>query len=192
MQNELTTKEITQKEEEAKIRQKIKQEKVQIEKYRLTLKEFIITTRFTNETWQRNQEFRKRKKFPAIYGTPQPISKIIPADCTLFMLEMNNDTNKIMGISMLKNHPFYNKYSIYENTNFNRYIYIGKYHIKREEMSEQENIIMMVFDILCFTGNTHLKRGANLKQFPLMMLYRCSKKLDLVQFIKNMFVARYF
>ena len=102
MQNELTTKEITQKEEEAKIRQKIKQEKVQIEKYRLTLKEFIITTRFTNETWQRNQEFRKRKKFPAIYGTPQPISKTIPADCTLFMLEMNNDTNKIIVIINLE------------------------------------------------------------------------------------------
>jgi hypothetical protein len=87
-------------EEAAKIQQKIKQETVQIEKYRLTLKEFIITTRFTNETWQRNQEFRKKKNFPAIYGTPQPITKTVPADCTLFMLEMNNDTNKIMGISM--------------------------------------------------------------------------------------------
>jgi hypothetical protein len=108
------------------------------------------------------------------------------------MLEMNNDKNIIMGISMLRNHPFYNKFSIYENNNFNRYIYIGKYHILREEMTEEEKTIMCVFDILCFTGNTHLKRGANLKQFPLAMLYRCRKKMDLVQFIRNMFWKRYF
>lgn len=173
-------------------KEKIKRENIEIDKYRFSLKEFLITTRFTNETWKTNQEFRKKKKFPAIYGTPQPISKCIPQDITLFMLEMNNDINKIAGIGMLKNHPFYNKYNIYENSNFNRYIYIGKYHILREDMTEEENQIMTVFDILCFSGNTHSKRGANLKQFPLAMLYRCSKKMDLIDFIKNMFIKRYF
>jgi len=179
-------------EDKIKIKQQKKKEKIHIDQYRLTLKEWILTTRFNNETWQKNQEFRKKKNFPAIYGTPIPITKSIPAESTLFMLEMNNDKNIIMGISMLRNHPFYNKFSIYENNNFNRYIYIGKYHILREEMTEEEKTIMCVFDILCFTGNTHLKRGANLKQFPLAMLYRCRKKMDLVQFIRNMFWKRYF
>jgi hypothetical protein len=170
----------------------IQEEKKRIEQYRRTLTEYILTTRFTNETWKTNEEFRKKKNYPAVYGTPQLIAKSIPIDSTLFMLEMNNDTNKIVGIGMLKNHPFYHKFSIYENSNFNRYIYMGRYHISREEMTEEENTIMSVFDILCFTGNTHLKRGANLKQFPLFMLYRCKKKMDLIDFIRNMFKTRYF
>jgi len=170
----------------------IQQEKRRIHEYKSTLREFLITTRFNNETWETNDVFRKSKNIPAIYGTPQPITKSIPVDSTVFILEMNNDINQIVGIGMVKNHPFYHKYSIYENSNFNRYIYIGKYHILRKDMSEEENMIMTVFDILCFTGNTHMKRGANLKQFPLYMLYRCSKKTDLIEFIKNMFKTRFF
>jgi hypothetical protein len=104
---------------------------------------------------------------------------------------MNNDDNKICGVGMVMNKPRINKYSVYENGNYNRYSFIGKCRIDRSEMTEEENTIMKVFDILCFTGNRHMKRGQGLTMFPVEMLYKCNKQLDLVEFIRNMFKSRF-
>jgi hypothetical protein len=57
-------------------------------------------------------------------------------------------------------------------------------------MTEEEDHIMQVFDILCFKGNQHMKRGQGLKTFPIDMLYKCSHRLDLVKFIAEMFKSR--
>jgi hypothetical protein len=103
---------------------------------------------------------------------------------------MNNDTNKILGVGMVRNHPFVQKYQVYKNGNYNRYVYVGKTRIDRTQMSEMEEKVMQVFDILCFSGNQHMKRGQGLKSFPADMLYRCSKRMDLVQFIGEMFKTR--
>jgi hypothetical protein len=73
---------------------------------------------------------------------------------------------------------------------YNRYIYHGKHHIARNQMTEYEERIMKVFDILCFTGNKHMKRGQGIKSFPIEMLYKCSRTLDLVSFICEMFKSR--
>ena len=74
--------------------------------------------------------------------------------------------------------------------NYHRFIYVGKYRIDRNEMNNDEENIMKVFDILCFTGNRHMKRGQGLTTFPIDILYRCSKVMDLVVFINNMFKNR--
>jgi hypothetical protein len=103
---------------------------------------------------------------------------------------MNNDTNKIMAVGWIKNHPLIGKYYVYEENNYNRYVYRGK-RITREEMSQKEELIMKVFDILCFTGNRHLKRGQGLTSFPIELLYKYREQLDLVEFIKEMFKERY-
>jgi hypothetical protein len=103
---------------------------------------------------------------------------------------MNNTTNKIMGIGMVRNHPHCNTANVYETGNYNRYCFIGKYRIGREDMIEQEEEIMKVFDILCFTGSKHMKRGHGINAFPYDILYRCSPKLDIVKFISNMFQVR--
>ena len=57
-------------------------------------------------------------------------------------------------------------------------------------MTEEEEQIMKVFDILCFSGNKHMKRGQGLKSFPSDMLYKMSKRLDLVSYIGEMFKKR--
>ena len=80
--------------------------------------------------------------------------------------------------------------NIYENKNYTRFVYAGKYRIDRSEMTEQELEIMLAFDKLCFTGNRHMKRGQGLLSFPVEMLCRCSKILDLVDFVTNMFKIR--
>jgi ribosomal protein S13 len=159
--------------------------------FKKEFRNFLLTSRFNNSTWSENEEFRKlHPTFNCIYCSPDPIAQNIPSDSVVFILEMNNDTNKIMGIGMIRNHPILNKYSVYDNGNYNRYVYTGKHRINREMMSEEEEQIMKIFDILCFKGNRHMKRGQGLKSFPVDMLYRCSKKLDLVKFIANMFKIR--
>ena len=57
-------------------------------------------------------------------------------------------------------------------------------------MTAEEERIMKVFDVLCFTGSRHMKRLQGIKAFPIDMLYRCSKIMDLIDFISKMFKRR--
>ena len=154
---------------------------------------YLLTSRFSNRTWYENCDFKEKfSKIACIYCAPVMISSQIPVDAILYILEMNNDTNRIMGIGMVRNHPSNKRYPVYENDNYNRYQYLGKHRIDRTEMNEEEETIMRVFDILCFSGNRHQKRGHGLKAFPFEMLYRCAPILDLVDFINDMFKRRLF
>jgi hypothetical protein len=165
--------------------------KTGLREYKKQFRNFLLTSRFNDETWYENNAYRqKHKNFGCVYCSPELISRQIPQDAIMFILEMNNDTNEIMGIGMVKNRPIVSKYKVYSHGNYNRYVFVGKHRISRDEMDEQELLVMKVFDILCFTGNRHMKRGQGLKSFPVDMLYRCSKKFDLVQFIVEMFKKR--
>jgi hypothetical protein len=170
---------------EHKIQRKLVQE------YKRQLNKFIITSRFNNKTWKENEEFRNKHKITGcIYCSPAPVTFTIPNESILFILEMNNETNRIIGVGMTRNHPMINKYNVYGDGNYNRYIFTGKIRINRDEMTEEEDTIMRVFDILCFTGNKHMKRGQGLKSFPIDMLFRCNQRLNLVDFITKMFKYR--
>jgi hypothetical protein len=154
---------------------------------------WLMTTRFNNVTWSENEAFRKRfPKIGCIYPAQELITDTIPQDSVLFVLEMNNDTNKIIGIGMMKNHVIHNstKYRVYSNQNYNRFSYLGKHRIDRSEMTEKEETIMKVFDILCFKGARHMKRLRGIKAFPPDILYKCSEEMDLVYFIMDMFKDR--
>jgi hypothetical protein len=159
--------------------------------FRAQMKHVLMTSRFNNETFEENAEFREtHANIGCIYCSPQTISREIMLDSVMFILEMNNDKNKIMGIGMVRNHPYSGKYNVYKNGNYNRYVYVGKHRIDRSDMTEEEDKIMQVFDILCFTGNRHMKRGQGLRAFPIETLFKCNKTLDLVGFIGNMFKSR--
>ena len=163
----------------------------EVREYKALLKQYIMTSRFNTQTLQENRDFIKNlKSVKCVYCCPDAIAKHIPVDTIMFVLEMNNDTNKIAGIGMVRNHAHMYKYSVYSTSSYNRYIYSGKNHISRENMSEEEDRIMKVFDILCFTGNKHMKRGQGIKAFPIDILYKCKHTLDLVGFIARMFKTR--
>lgn len=162
--------------------------KQHVKQYKEQRRHILLTSRFNNSTFQENTTFRsKNPKIGCVYCSPDPISQEINIDTVLFILEMNNDTNKITGIGMVRNHPQINKYMVYNNRNYNRYVYVGKYRIDRNDMSEMEERVMKVFDHLCFKGTRHMKRGQGLKSFPVDMLYRCMRTMDLVKFISEMF-----
>ena len=158
---------------------------------------FIATTRFNNETWTENQDFIKEytntnpsktsKPIRCIY----PVSHIIQAvskNSVFYILEMNNQTNKIMGIGLVKNIPIYNKYNVYKKPSYNQFAYVGYYRIDRKDMNELEEVIMRVFDYYCFKGKTHLKRLKGIKLFPKKILDKCDSILDLLEFITKMFL----
>jgi len=180
------------------IREKIKKRAVKkiLKTYKKGLNQFIMTSRFNNNTWTENLQFRQnnntenKNKIGCIYCTPEKVAQYIPVESYMFVLEMNNDINKIMGIGLVRNHSICNNFAVYKNGNYNRYVYVSKYRIDRSDMTEHEENIMKAFDILCFTGNRHMKRGQGLKAFPIDMLYKCRKVIDFVKFIGDMFKDR--
>ena len=161
-------------------------------RYKNSQKVSLLATIFTNDTLKENEEFRKEKKIGCVYCSPDPIKRDIAINSILLVLEMNNSINKIIGIGMLKNHPICNKYKVYKKENYNRYVFLGKTRISREDMSEEEEEIMKIFDLLCFKGNKHMKRIRGLKSFPMETLYNIleGSGVDLIKRISEMFKIR--
>ena len=171
-------------------REKRIKDRLYTQEYMNKKKAHIVTTRFDNATWSENANFRARQSnnHGCIYCSPIMVSSSIPQNSPMFVLEMNNDTDRIIGIGMVRNHPITNYCSVYNNNNFNRYVYTGKYRIDRSEMSEEDDKILQAFDILCFKGSRHMKRGHGITSFPPDLLSRCSRtKIDLVDYVSNMF-----
>lgn len=176
------------------IRKKLekKEENIKIRNYKLTIQTHLLTSRFNTETIEQNEKYRNNKwSNGCLYCSPEEISQKIPINSKLIVLEMNNDANKIFGVGMLTNKPFFNKHSVYNDENYNRYTYIGKYRIKREDLTEKEEAVFKALDILCFKGNEHMKRGHGLKAFPIKLLMNCSKTFEITPFIENMFKIRF-
>ena len=170
-----------------------KEKKTRISCFRNKLRFNLLTTRFTNKTWEENKSYRnKMENLKCIYCSPDPMPKSIPYNSIVFILEMNNSENKIMGIGMVKNHAVCDKYKIYEKENYNRYVYRGKDRIDRSELNKDELEIIEIFDILCFKGYNHQKRSQGIKGFPFKMLYNIYEKmnLNLVGKISEMFKRR--
>jgi hypothetical protein len=153
---------------------------------------FLMTTRFNENTANENSKYRNNKlpNGGCIYGTPTMVSQRIQLESKLFVLEMNNDDNRIIGVGLVLNKPYFNRHKIYSDTNYNRFSYVGKYRIERENMSEDEELIMKIFDKLCFEGSNHMKRGHGLSVFSMKVLYRCRNIIDLVKSVEEMFKKR--
>ena len=114
----------------------------------------VLISRFTEETFQESKRYRETNNVKCIYGTTRPISNSLP-ECPYFMIEMNNDINKIIGIGIIKK-ELAPKAKVYANPYFNRYIYKGDQYIpielvKKEIVDELEKVL--------FYGRNHLKRG---------------------------------
>jgi len=123
----------------------------------------IATTRFNNDTFVENMVYREKSKIPVIYGTMIKIHRKIDIGSFLFIIEMNNTTNKIEGIGLVKNNlVLEKKHKIYENDDYNRYIYCGNYWLNREQITAINSSIVEIFDKILFKGKTHLKRACGI------------------------------
>ena len=119
----------------------------------------IACTRFTDITIMENYRYRETRKIPCIYCSPVPISETHRRDTYLFVFEMNNTTNQIMGIGLIQNTNKKDRtYIVYDMTriqyNYNRYIYKGDYWLSRDQLPAE---MVEIFDQILFKGKSHLK-----------------------------------
>jgi len=128
----------------------------------------IASTRFNNDTWNENNEYRRTNEIHGcIYGTPNPISEMITLNTNVIICEMNNSCNKIMGLGMIKNYLYTNKkYQIYSKGNYNRFTYKSEYRVDIEDILEDEKQIIEDLENIVFKGKGHLKRGFGITSIP--------------------------
>jgi hypothetical protein len=127
----------------------------------------VVTSRFNNETLETNHSYRVKKGFACMYCSPLELSPKIEYNTPVFVIEMNNSTNKIEGIGFIKNKPETTKYyKVHSDSNTNRYTYIGKYFMSREIIDEYNPLLVYLLEEILFKGYTHSKRGTGLTLLP--------------------------
>ena len=127
----------------------------------------ILTSRFNNKTWFENSQIREKHSIQCIYCSPQKINEDLQHHSFLFVVEMNNDENRIEGIGIIRNKIQYdNKIRVYEEGDYNRYVYTGKYRLDYKILMEFCPRIVEAFNQLLFKGKAHSKRGRGLTKFP--------------------------
>ena len=121
----------------------------------------IVSTRFSNATLAENRNYCSKTSIKGcIYGSPFEMSPHILYDSLVFVIDMNNDTNQIEGIGLVRNLPFIDKYyPIYAEGNYNRFVYKSEYHISREILLRNNHILVIVLDYLLSKEKNHMKRG---------------------------------
>jgi hypothetical protein len=132
----------------------------------------ILSSRFSTDTWKENDAYRARRNSDGcIYGSPLRISSKIHINAFAYVLEMNNSTNRIEGVGVIRNYPNVEQPPwIYDNNNYNRYIYEGKYRMDREAIVRYDVDLVETIEVACFKGKTHLKRGSGLTLVPKKLL----------------------
>lgn len=153
-----------------------------------------VTGRYNDNTWLLSKKYRERKQLACIYAPPYKLTKTIAHDSPVFVIEMNNSVNQIIGIGLIKNKLITDKiYKVQEDTNCNRYIYIGQYYMSREQIENYNYKLVLTLDNMLFKGYTHSKRGSGLTLLPEKVLHDLLKKenIDIKREIKNIFITHF-
>jgi hypothetical protein len=126
----------------------------------------IATTRFNNETYAINQQYRRKYNIPAIYGICMQIREKYPLNAITFVLEMNNSTNRVEGIGKIRNQLCYQELStIYKSVHLhehNMYYYKGNQWISRKILGQMDPELLEIFENILFKKKTHVKRHAGI------------------------------
>ena len=155
----------------------------------------IYVTRFTDDTWKENKKYCIKKygmnTGNIIYNSPIMISGNVPYNTEIIVVEMNNTSNKISGVSIVRNRiKGTHIHKIYGNNNYNRYSYYGRKRISIEDMNDIEKQIFTFLESICFKGKTHIKRGQGMSKISEKLFIRCRHIVDVPLFIKRMFENR--
>lgn len=136
----------------------------------------LAITRFDNNTYRENREWCRIHEFNGtIYGSPIRISESVLPDTILFVFEMNNSINEIMGIGIIKHghgsgevETNKKKYKIYSDNNYNRFIYQSKHRIDFdiEYLPIRFHKKILLLEKLLFKGSRHSKRGQGINIMP--------------------------
>jgi hypothetical protein len=83
----------------------------------------------------------------------------VPHMALVFVIEMNNDTNSIEGIGVIRNYinRKYNTCIYKSDHNYNRYIYNSAYRKNIDEIENKK--VIEILELMLFYGSRHYKRG---------------------------------
>ena len=154
----------------------------------------LCVTRFNNKTWNENQEYREKKQIEGcLYPCPAKIGESIPLHSTLFVFEMNNETNEIMGIGLIRNFLRMDKYyKVYSEGNYNRYTYQSPFRISRAEFTENEDQFCKQMETIVFKGKDHIKRGRGIQMIPpKKTINAVFENKKIIDFASEMFTSRF-
>lgn len=151
----------------------------------------LCTTRFNNDTYLQNKIAKRKLKKGCLYCNIRSITNL-REDVYIFVLELNNSENKIVGVGLIPHILYDVTYRIYEDDLYNQPYFAGKYHIARENLTNEEETLFQSLDRCCFYGRKHLKRGSWMTKFPIDILALCLQHdLDIIDKICIMFLARF-
>ena len=120
---------------------------------------YLACTRFNNQTYQENKNYRIQSNEPVIYCSGFKIRTTYSPGALIFVIEMNNETNHIEGIGLITNTLVTDKrHKIHENNDYNRIAYRGKYWLSRSQIEELDPEINEIFDLILFKGKSNMKR----------------------------------
>ena len=127
----------------------------------------VCITRYNNQTWRERTEWlAANPEYRCIYKSPVAIKSDIPYESPLFVIEMNNDTNRIMGIGRIVNEIRADRsYRIYADQNYNRYTYLGRQRADIMQTKMDARVIEAL-ERLLFYGARHAKRGQGIHELP--------------------------
>ena len=94
-----------------------------------------------------------------IYNTTAPMPVSVNNIPNIFMIEMNITTKTIIGVGFVKNQEDIKRNFVYSDNKYNLYSYKGKYHINKDEFSEEEILMIEDLEVVLFTGYCHMIRG---------------------------------
>lgn len=124
----------------------------------------LAVTHFNNQTLCENQRWRENNNYNGcIYNSPVKIKEHISLFSSIYVIEMNNQTNKIIGIGLIKNRIYPKRHKIYSDNNYNRYTYIGKKWIDCSLIDEET---LNKLELRLFKGKNHLKRSQGIVEVP--------------------------
>ena len=125
---------------------------------------YLASTRFKTNTWDENIQYKINNNINGVmYGVPIEINNKYPLNSIIFVIEMNNDINQIIGIGVIRNKQITDKkYYIYNTMEYNRYIYKGEYWLSREQILRHDDEIVEIFENILFKKKSHVKRQSGI------------------------------
>ena len=156
----------------------------------------IAITRFNHKTWQENSNYReKHNNSGCIYGCSLAINSTIPPDTIIYVLEMNNSINKIVGIGMITPRSYVRKHKMYKDPHYNRYSYEGKYRISINDCTDEIIEILEDLEKVIFYTKGHIKRGQGIQCLPINAYRICEDRCEthnngLYDYINEVFIYK--
>lgn len=125
---------------------------------------YLCTTRFSDETHTQNRRFCELNRIQCYYSNRTSIPRV-PLNAIMYVLELNINQNKIMGIGRVKKSPIYDNINVYKDGNYNSMVnFIGDEYLNCEFIDEEW---LKKLHEVCFIGRGHLKRGDSISKFPM-------------------------